>query len=121
MARRSTSRDGVLPQTGRTVISEEGWRAIGQSLHLSARESQIVKGVFDDLKDCAIAEELGISRHTVHTHMRRIYRKLAIAGRVQLIVQVFASYLELTGAHNGNGFHPQAKHSFPVVPDRDGK
>ena len=104
MVSRSVSQDGVIPQSGRTVISEEGWLAIGQSLNLSARESQIVQGVFDDLKDCAIAEELGISRHTVHTHMRRIYRKLAIAGRVQLIVQVFTSYLELTGVHNGKGY-----------------
>ena len=76
MSRRRASRTEGLLQSGRSVLSDDAWNAIAESLNLSQRETQIVQGVFDDLKDTAIAEELGISRHTVHTHIRRMYLEL---------------------------------------------
>ena len=93
----------VRPQTtnlnrGPSLFSEDAWRGITRSLELSERESQIVERVFEDLTDGAIAQELGISPHTVHTHVQRIYHKLAVGGRVQLIVHIFARYLDLVSS-----------------------
>jgi DNA-binding CsgD family transcriptional regulator len=47
-----------------------------------------------------LASSLGISRHTVHTHIERLYRKLRVNSRSQLIAAVFVAYA--THAH-GNG------------------
>jgi DNA-binding NarL/FixJ family response regulator len=79
--------------SGRTVFSEEGWHRVTSVLALSARESEILQAVFEDQKECCIAANLGISSHTVHTHLERIYRKLHVSSRVALVVRVFAAYL----------------------------
>ncbi len=78
------------------IISDTAWRRLGEVLHLSPRELEIVNGVFEDRKEFAIAHRLGISPHTVHTHLERVYRKLQVGSRVQLIVRVFAAYMALT-------------------------
>jgi LuxR family maltose regulon positive regulatory protein len=62
-------------------------------LALSTRESEILQAVFEDQKEYCIAENLGISTHTIHTHLERIYRKLHVSSRVELVVHVFAAYL----------------------------
>ena len=87
---------------GRSLLSEDQWRTIARSLLLSGREFQILQNIFDDRKELAIAEELGISAHTVHTHLERLYRKLAVGSRCGLIVRVFAEYLALEQAR-GDG------------------
>jgi DNA-binding NarL/FixJ family response regulator len=57
---------------------------------------QIVRAVFDDQTEYAIAADLGISPHTVHTHFERLHRKLAVSDRVQLVLRVTEASLVLT-------------------------
>lgn len=73
---------------GRDLFAAEDWQDIADALRLSPREFQIVQGVFDDKKKYAIAFELGISKNTVNTYMQRLYRKLQVVGRVQLILKI---------------------------------
>lgn len=80
------------------MFTEQAWGEIARSLMLSARELQIVRGVFDDHTQFAIAANLGISSHTVHTHVERLYHKLAVADRVGLILRVTNEFLRLTAA-----------------------
>ena len=40
----------------------------------------------------AIALELGISQHTVHTYLSRLYRKLGVTSRVQLVLSVLDEF-----------------------------
>ena len=63
---------------GSKIFSEQEWAKIGRSLKLSGRELQLVRGMFDDSTDFAIADDLGISPHTVHTHCKRSYHKLGV-------------------------------------------
>jgi DNA-binding CsgD family transcriptional regulator len=79
---------------GRDLIAGIAWRQLGQSLCLSPRELQIVQHVFDDHTEEAIALELGISRHTVSTYVHRLYQKLGVSSRPQLIVHIVAAYLQ---------------------------
>lgn len=81
------------PHIGRTVFSEAAWQRVTSVLALSARESEILQAVFEDQKEYCIAANLGISSHTVHTHLERLYRKLPVSSRVELVVRVFAEYL----------------------------
>jgi len=74
-----------------------------RSLGLSPRERQIVRRVFDDLKENAIADDLSISPHTVHTHVERLYHKLGIGSRCEIVVRVFREYLALLDAGKLNG------------------
>ena len=54
--------------------------AMGLAGNLTARERQIMTCLAQNLVDKEIAERLNISNHTVHVHLRRIYRKLGVSG-----------------------------------------
>lgn len=86
---------GTAVPAGRDIFSEPVWRDLAGALRLSGRESQIVQAVFDDRKESAIAADLGISTHTVHSHLERLYRKLHVSSRVALVVRVIVEYLSL--------------------------
>lgn len=80
--------DAASTPSGRSVFSDDMWRQITDVLRLSRRESEILKAVFDDQQESSIAAHLGISTHTVHTHLERVYRKLSVSSRVGLVVRV---------------------------------
>jgi DNA-binding NarL/FixJ family response regulator len=83
------------------VFSEQAWKAVGQSLKFSGRELEIVRGIFEDRTEWAIAADLHISPHTVHTHVDRLHHKLHIANRVQLVLRVMDEFLGLTLSPQG--------------------
>ena len=76
-------------------LSEQAWGQIRQRLGLTGRETQIVRGIFDDCTEKAVASDLGISRSTVHTHVERVHRKLRVVDRVALIQLVFKELFTL--------------------------
>ena len=80
-------------QSGRSILPYDAWKVIAKSLHISDRELQIIQGIFDDRKEFAIADELMISVHTVHTHLERLYRKLGVSSRVALVLYILSEYL----------------------------
>lgn len=83
---------------GSAMFTEQAWAEIARSLALSARELQIVRGVFDDRTEFSIAADLNISSHTVHTHIERLHHKLGVADRAELILCVMNEFLALTAA-----------------------
>ncbi len=83
--------------TGAHVFRPDEWLELGQALHLSGRELQIVQHIFDDEKEARIARALSMSPHTVHTHFGRLYRKLHTNSRCGVILRVFATHLDLQG------------------------
>jgi DNA-binding CsgD family transcriptional regulator len=82
-------------QAGRCLFGQDVWFSIAERLSLSGRELQMAQGVFDDKKECLIAQELGISPHTAHTHLERLYHKLRVKSRVELIVRLAECHLQL--------------------------
>ena len=84
------------PRSGSAIFPDPTWAELGRSLGLTKRELQIVRGIFDDRTEFAIAAELGISPHTVHTHIERLRHKLAVIDRVALVLQVMEEFLKLT-------------------------
>jgi DNA-binding NarL/FixJ family response regulator len=59
--------------------------AAGNSL-LTAREEQVVALVADGLSNREVAAELGLSEHTVKKYLFRIFDKLGISSRVELVL-----------------------------------
>ncbi len=80
---------------GSTMFTDQMWSRVERSLRLSRREVQIVRGVFDDLTEDGIAASLGISAHTVHTHVERLHHKLSVVDRAQLILRIVEECLRL--------------------------
>jgi DNA-binding NarL/FixJ family response regulator len=80
------------------MLSDLAWREIARSLRLSPRELQIVRAMFDDRTESAMAAALGVTKRTVHTHFERLHRKLAVADRLQLVLRVMEEFLVLTVA-----------------------
>ena len=82
--------------SGSAIFPERVWKAIARSLKLSGRELEIVRGTFDGRTEPAIGADLGISTHTVHTHIERLHRKLLVPDRVQLVLRITNEFLRLT-------------------------
>lgn len=66
--------DTTRPQTG-------GWQG-----ELSARETDVLKGIVRGLSNKKIARELGTAEVTVKLHLRNIYRKMNVRSRVEAAV-----------------------------------
>ena len=96
--------DQLYP-SGSLVLSEQAWNEIARTLKLSGQELQIVRRVFGDQTELAIASQLRISSHTVHTHCERLHRKLDVTDRVQLVLRIIGEFLALTAA-SGSALPP---------------
>ena len=55
------------------------------SVNLTVREHQILSLVEQGLSNQEIANHIFLSRHTVETHIRRVYRKLAVTNRTKAV------------------------------------
>lgn len=98
--RRTAAGGSGVSGVGQDVFAPAEWQSLASALGLSPRECGIVRHVFDGASEKRIAEELGLSPHTVHTYLWRIYRKLQVHGRQELLVQIFAKFRSLSV--NGN-------------------
>jgi DNA-binding NarL/FixJ family response regulator len=90
--RKAVSFDNDRTGLGQNVFAPKEWRLLGKALGFSPRESGIVRAVFDGASEKRIAEQLGLSPHTVHTYLWRVYRKLQVNSREELLVRVFAEF-----------------------------
>jgi DNA-binding NarL/FixJ family response regulator len=75
------------------LFSDEQWLTIANRLELTRRELQIVKLVFEDAQEQTIAGELGVSVNTIHTQLKRLYRKLCATSRVGLVLLIVGAHL----------------------------
>jgi DNA-binding CsgD family transcriptional regulator len=71
------------------------WNRLIGALGLSKREAEIAWHIMHDRAVSETANRMGISSHTVQTHRERLYRKLHVRSRCQLVVRVFAAYVML--------------------------
>lgn len=70
-------------------LSEQEWCQLNEHLGLPPRQAEITMQILHGKSDKQIARELGISLPTVRTHTRRLFRKLGLNDRVELILYVF--------------------------------
>jgi DNA-binding CsgD family transcriptional regulator len=80
-------------QANEPLLSAEEWKILTGSLHLSGRELEIVRYLVEDEKEATIAARLQISCHTVHTHLHRLYEKLDVSSRTELVALLFRQYV----------------------------
>lgn len=71
-------------------------RSAGQEVQpasLSPREQEIVQLVSHGYANKTIAHKLSISQHTVNTHVRRIFDKLGVSSRAEMVAYALQSGL----------------------------
>ena len=76
----------ISPAVARYFV--EAFRAevpAGHVKPLTDREKDLLGSLAAGLTYAEVAERMGISRHTVHTHAKNIYHKLHASGRTQAI------------------------------------
>lgn len=92
---------GVLQVPARNVppgsdgdgfLSEKGWASIAKKLRLSPREVDIARCVLAGLGSRQIARELDVSPKTIPTYMTRLYEKLGIHSRAELVRRILLSH-----------------------------
>ncbi len=72
------------------LLSQAEWIFVQEELGLSSQQAQVVKCLLQAKGDKQIARELGISMATVRTYMSRLFQKLDVNDRVELVLHVFA-------------------------------
>jgi DNA-binding NarL/FixJ family response regulator len=78
------------------LLSDHAWRETANALRITKRELQIVQAVFDNLPEAGIAQRLKISEHTAHTHLNRLFKKLTVSTRTELVLRVMEKMFALT-------------------------
>jgi DNA-binding NarL/FixJ family response regulator len=86
---------GLVGFAGRAsdLLTTDEWRAIAEALRLSPRELQIGQGLLDGLNEVGLGERIGISAHTVHSHVKRMYSKTGARSHGELVARMFLAYL----------------------------
>ncbi len=82
------SESGELRGVGLPIAADE-WQRAATTLKLSPREAAIAEILIVGNSEAQAAKMLGISRHTVHAHVKRIFRKVGVRSRVQLANRIF--------------------------------
>jgi len=57
---------------------------------LTRREEEVVRLVADGMKNREIAETLHVKEHSVRNYIYRIFEKLGVSSRVELILYAFS-------------------------------
>ena len=84
-----TSSDGPF-------LSDAEWQAIGCHWSWQGGISIFLRRAFEGVKESRIAHRLGISVHTVHTHVCRLYKKLGVRSRAELVRLIFREHIAHT-------------------------
>jgi DNA-binding CsgD family transcriptional regulator len=81
---------------GASLLSDHAWHEIGRTLGITKRELQIVQAVFDNHHESQIAKIFKISPHTVHMHLNRLFKKLTVKSRTELVLRIVEQMVTLT-------------------------
>jgi DNA-binding CsgD family transcriptional regulator len=81
---------------GASLLSGHAWHEIARTLDIPKRELQIVQSVFDNLHEAEIAKRFKISPHTVHMHLNRLFKKLNVTSRTELVLRIVEQMVALT-------------------------
>jgi len=80
--------------------------AAGNAVLLTPREQKVVSLVAEGLTNRQIADELNLSQHTIKNHLFRMFEKLEVSTRVELVFAALG--------------HRDAVTSYPITPEEPG-
>jgi DNA-binding NarL/FixJ family response regulator len=81
----------VARQLSQLLSSLVVWLARPEALgdpfdRLTDREWMVLRGLNSEAGEKQLADQLGLSPHTLHSHIKSIYRKVGVQGRLPLLL-----------------------------------
>jgi DNA-binding NarL/FixJ family response regulator len=70
-------------------LPHDKWRQIADSLELPPRQARIVELILRNYCDKQIAAAMGLKVPTVRTYLTRIFHRLKVADRMELVLRIF--------------------------------
>jgi len=70
------------------LVSEAKWQDVVDGFALAPRQADITRLLLQGCGDKQIARNLGITVPTVRTHLSRMFARLKVEGRSELILRV---------------------------------
>ncbi len=67
--------------------------------HLTKREAEVVRFVAEGMKNSEIGTALGVTEHTVRNYLYRIFEKLGLSSRVELVLHALTEEQNSPPAH----------------------
>jgi DNA-binding NarL/FixJ family response regulator len=74
------------------IFSRAEWEELSEKLGLSPRQAQVASLLMRGLADKQIAMNLDISTHTLRTYLDRMFTKMQVSDRCELIVHIFREF-----------------------------
>ena len=74
------------------LFSPDEWAALMQVLGLSPRQEGVLAAIINGMSDKEIAAKMNVQPTTTRTHLRRLYTKLGVRDRTELVVHCFLRY-----------------------------
>ena len=81
---------------------------VGGMARLTQRERDVVRLVADGMRNQEIAVQLALSEHTVRNYLIRIFDKLGISSRVELVLYAFSGSEGTGSPENAKTFSASA-------------
>lgn len=81
---------------GASLLTAHAWLEIGRTLGISKRQLQIIQSVFDNQHETEIAKRFKLSPHTVHMHLNRLFKKLNVTSRTEMVLRIVEQMVALT-------------------------
>ncbi|MGV6988764.1 LuxR C-terminal-related transcriptional regulator [Testudinibacter sp. P80/BLE/0925] len=75
----------LLPLCNKFTHFDQQIKEENNNICLTTRENEILKHIANGLSNQEIADQLYLSRYTIETHIRHIYRKLTVCNRTKAI------------------------------------
>jgi DNA-binding NarL/FixJ family response regulator len=88
----------------KALETETGLNPLASRLPLSSRQHDVLLGLQAGQQEKQIAESLGLSQHTVHTHIKAIYERLGVHSYRELMGRSLQGTLHVRvrpGSRNG--------------------
>ena len=75
-----------------SIFSEQEWTVLARELKLAPRQEAIARLILEGKPDKQIAQDLKLAVPTIRTHLTRLYRRLGITDRAELLTFIFAHF-----------------------------
>ena len=95
MKRKTTRTEDRTELRTLSPLNPREWARTARELRLSPRQAQIVELILHAKRDKQIAAALSMTLPTLRTHLGRVFERLGVTDRVELVLHVFATFRRL--------------------------
>lgn len=93
----SSSGDGRSPDWLPELFSRDEWRALAERLGLTHRQHQVARLICRGLTTNEIADEIGLTPHTIRMHKQVLFKRLRIRDRIGVPVRLVLAMRRISG------------------------